>query len=344
MLDLNDLRKFVLIVDQGGIASAARVLGIQTSTLSRRLSALEAETGVDLIDRGPGRFRVTELGKELYDRCLPLVREGELVADFVAHAADRRKPASKKRRSPNGVSVDNLFGFRSDSRRQDVVQQYILGKIRNHELEIGDKLPPERALSAMLGVSRKGVSEALRTLEISGVLRIERGAHGGAFIRETGSDGLIYAIRNMLILGRLPLRDILEIRTSVVGQSARLATLRGDEETFRRMEGSIDRLEKAVATGESMVTVDPAKDFYTLLARASRNGLMEMLVEALLVIIVEILTDLKEWPMVDSVGPRREIVAALRKGDADAAERVARRHSDFTNKILMKFEERDTHF
>src|SRR5262249_58204045 len=51
-------------------------------------------------------------------------------------------------------------------------------------LKPGDKLPPERDLAQQLGVSRNVLREALRSLEMAGVLRLLKGVKGGAFIQE----------------------------------------------------------------------------------------------------------------------------------------------------------------
>ena len=62
MQDLNDLYYFAAVVDHGGFAAAERALGIPKSRLSRRISALESELGVRLLQRSTRRFAVTDVG------------------------------------------------------------------------------------------------------------------------------------------------------------------------------------------------------------------------------------------------------------------------------------------
>src|SRR5947209_2854471 len=62
-------------------------------------------------------------------------------------------------------------------------QQLVSGELRP-----GDRLPPERELARMFAVSRTAVREALRSLEIAGLIELRKGTKGGAFVLE-GSAG-----------------------------------------------------------------------------------------------------------------------------------------------------------
>ena len=65
-------------------------------------------------------------------------------------------------------------------------------------LKPGDKLPPERDLAQQLGVSRNVLREALRSLEMAGVLRLQKGVKGGAFIQEGDTSRMNGVMRDML--------------------------------------------------------------------------------------------------------------------------------------------------
>lgn len=66
MLDLNDLRLFVHIVDHQGILRAGRALRLPKSTISRRLAALEGQLKTRLVTRGGDEFTLTAAGEEVY--------------------------------------------------------------------------------------------------------------------------------------------------------------------------------------------------------------------------------------------------------------------------------------
>lgn len=77
MLNLNDLLIFVRVVDYGGFAAASRAMGIPKSTLSQRLSALEKEIGVRLVQRTSRSFVVTEIGRDFHRHAAAMLIEAE---------------------------------------------------------------------------------------------------------------------------------------------------------------------------------------------------------------------------------------------------------------------------
>jgi DNA-binding transcriptional LysR family regulator len=81
MQDLNDLRFFAAVVANGGFSKAARELGLPKSRLSRRISALEAELGVRLLERSTRRLQVTEIGREVYAQALTATAAAEAASD-----------------------------------------------------------------------------------------------------------------------------------------------------------------------------------------------------------------------------------------------------------------------
>lgn len=83
MRNLNDYSTFVLVVEHGGFAQAARHSGLPKSTLSTRLAALEAELGVRLIQRTSRRFTVTELGQAFYRHAAAMLIEANAAEDVV---------------------------------------------------------------------------------------------------------------------------------------------------------------------------------------------------------------------------------------------------------------------
>lgn len=83
MLDLNDFRFFVHIVERGGFTAASRGLDVPKSTLSHRITKLERDLGVRLLNRTPRCVGVTEAGRDFYDQAVMVLRGAEMAETVV---------------------------------------------------------------------------------------------------------------------------------------------------------------------------------------------------------------------------------------------------------------------
>ncbi len=66
--DLNDIRVFLEVVDQGSFTAAGKILDLPTSTVSRRISRLEGQLGARLLQRTTRKLSVTDAGRIYYQR------------------------------------------------------------------------------------------------------------------------------------------------------------------------------------------------------------------------------------------------------------------------------------
>jgi DNA-binding transcriptional LysR family regulator len=86
MIDLNELYLFTQVVDQRGFASAARLLGMPKSTLSRKISQLEDRLGVRLLQRSTRQLSVTEIGQIYHQHCAAMIAEADSAQDAIDKA------------------------------------------------------------------------------------------------------------------------------------------------------------------------------------------------------------------------------------------------------------------
>ncbi|WP_372737884.1 LysR family transcriptional regulator [Neptunomonas sp.] len=83
-MNLNDASLFIRIVETGSFTSAAESLGIQKSTISRRIAQLEDDLGVRLLQRTTRKLKLTDDGEELFARCQPLINELDTAKDYLS--------------------------------------------------------------------------------------------------------------------------------------------------------------------------------------------------------------------------------------------------------------------
>jgi DNA-binding FadR family transcriptional regulator len=198
--------------------------------------------------------------------------------------------------------------------------QLSLGKIKP-----GDKLPAERDLAGQFGVSRSAVREALRALEVSGLIELRKGSKGGAFMLEESAP-LTQSFGDMLDLGRISMRDFTEARILISEVVVRLACERGTKKNFDAIEKDIERLEGSVKRGEGYKDLTVITNFYDLLAIATGNQMLRFLTHAIARLLAGLITESQPKPMKDLAVRRREILASLRARDAKKAGKLLSDH------------------
>ncbi|WP_159992648.1 FadR/GntR family transcriptional regulator [Roseomonas sp. 18066] len=194
----------------------------------------------------------------------------------------------------------------------------------------GAPLPNERALADMSGVSRASVREALRLLEVEGLVRTRSGRGGGSVPHLPGADMLERSIRLFTRGQRVRFGALLETRSAIEPQLARLAALNRTEEDLARLAQIQARFEDD-SVGVSAWT-HMNVDWHLAVVVASRNELLIGIWKAVSSLMHEA-TGLEEpynLPEVRVAVRRvhRRILDAIQKGDGEAAARRMARHLD----------------
>lgn len=91
MPDINDMILFAEVAKAGGFTKAANTLGRPKSSISYRISKLEAELGARLLERTTRRIRLTEAGRLLLEHCNHIIEEVELATNVVETLSRRPK-------------------------------------------------------------------------------------------------------------------------------------------------------------------------------------------------------------------------------------------------------------
>lgn len=205
-------------------------------------------------------------------------------------------------------------------RAVDEIVGQIRDRIQAQELVPGDKLPSERDLAEQMGVSRNTVREALRMLEVSGLLTLKKGATGGAFVTESNSGAVTQSIVDSFSLGHYTLSDLLAVRlvleTLIIEQACLQATDKEVDAAAAIAQQSV-LAERSFPDFERRL--DLHMEFHRALARCGHNPVAAVLLEPLLAIM-------RQFHL--SAGPvgnaqihqlRLQLVEALRARDAAAA-------------------------
>jgi DNA-binding FadR family transcriptional regulator len=222
----------------------------------------------------------------------------------------------------------------------DVLADDVRERILRGDFPEGTALPPERELVTQTGMSRTTVREALRILEVQGLVRIKTGRAGGAFIQRPGEESIASTV-NLLIRGRrIRMAALLETREAVEPACAQLAAVhRTDEDLV-----ALDRANEAIAADGALSDFLQANvDWHVAVAVASHN---ELLTGFMLALSRAIYASTDNQTFVDAdvrkttVLAHRSITEAIKKRDSAAAVRRMQRHVHAYAKAVMEVEDR----
>jgi DNA-binding FadR family transcriptional regulator len=201
--------------------------------------------------------------------------------------------------------------------------------IMDGRLRPGNRLPSERDLAETFAVSRASVREALRALEVFGVLVTRRGTgpDAGSTVADGAGEGLTNAIRLHAGLLQIAMRDIVDIRAVLESYAARRAAERHrPQPELRELLGAMN----AARDVDEYHALDT--DFHVALARASENALLPVVMEslrgALLRDMLAGFERLDDWRTERDrlVSEHRQIVELIEAGDVEGAATAIDEH------------------
>jgi DNA-binding FadR family transcriptional regulator len=221
----------------------------------------------------------------------------------------------------------------SVSRRNGRVSEAIVHRIKKQitdgRLLAGHKLPAEREMARQFKTSRVSVREAYRSLEEVGVLRIRRGADGGAFVVQLDHQPVLRSLALVLGLGRTSHHELTEARMLIEPPIARLAAVRARKDDVVRLERVLVQEERETArlAGPFRPT---ASQFHRSLAECTRNLPLVVLMNAIADLTAEaaaaldIMTRTRHRQM--NTQFHRQLFEAIRAHDGDAAYAIMAKH------------------
>ena len=205
--------------------------------------------------------------------------------------------------------------------------------VENDGLKPGDRLPPERQLAIMFGVSRNSMREAIKSLEQHGMLVSKPGA--GTFIAANGKGNLASALEDAFARERYRLNDIFELRLLLEPQIANLAAQRISLSELEELRKLIEEYEKNLHDGLPVFFLDQA--FHDAIAAATGNQSLMLLMEQMHDLLDESRDDALQSPTrsANSLHDHIKILSALSDRDPDRARYAMYEHLKHTREIVF---------
>lgn len=141
-------------------------------------------------------------------------------------------------------------------------------------LQVGAKLPTEKALCERFGVSRAVIREAIARLKADGCIRTRQGS--GAYLSALPGEASFRLVRDsssLEVSDNRELREVLELRLIMEAGAAELAAIRRTPEDLVRMQSALSAMDVALSERVEAVADDDA--FHVAIAMATQNPQLE---------------------------------------------------------------------
>lgn len=218
------------------------------------------------------------------------------------------------------------------SRTYELVIDRIEQQILDGTLRVGDRLPAERELAPMLGVSRSAVREAIRSLEAQGVLTsaVGAGPAGGTIVSGMPGQALTRLLRLHVALANFPMADVVEARVMLERLSARLAATHATPAQLKAMEMTLDSMDDASIDKETFNQMDT--QFHVAVAEAAGNRLVaDMTIairDSMHLPLLRAYAEVTDWDSLASQlrAQHRAVLKAIREHNAREASDLVEQH------------------
>ena len=193
--------------------------------------------------------------------------------------------------------------------------------IKNGQISPGDRLPPERELSAMLGVSRASLREALKALQIMGVLGSRHGS--GTYLMERAHEILSVPPRLLIPVRGITKAEMWEVRRTIEAEASAAAADRGVDADLTKIRNEFERM-KATTNDESVCTKHDFA-FHQAIAAASGNALYAALLNLINKVLFRAVPKLLKPPP-KALEEHEQVVIAIEERSPYKARRAMLNH------------------
>jgi GntR family transcriptional regulator, transcriptional repressor for pyruvate dehydrogenase complex len=193
-------------------------------------------------------------------------------------------------------------------------------------LKVGDRLPSEAELARQFSVGRQSVREALRLLELSGFIEIQKGSTGGPVVQDMILNTLSKSLLEAIQVKGVTIEQLTEARLEIEMVVMRHVLANIDESDVQALRDNVSQARTKIESGFQAFRENI--QFHKLLARASKNPVFVIVAEAIMAVCADFLS--RREPEIDKskhvVEAHQEIIDAIDRRDKEGAMRLLEEH------------------
>lgn len=218
-------------------------------------------------------------------------------------------------------------------KRPDLVAQEIKRLITEKNLSPGDRLPRESELQAQFQVSKGTIREALKSLEVQGLITISTGPSGGGTVVEVPLDRTLQFMQNYLFFQEVSIDDIYTVRQMLEPELAAGAVPHLTEADFEALEHSIACCDPTQSHDDLVSQRRDDMNFHDILAAANPNPFLRFTCELINEMIRQLIVFANRTPQSEhrrfgeaNAQFHRSIVQAARARDVEKVRALMQQH------------------
>lgn len=215
-----------------------------------------------------------------------------------------------------------MAGVKRGSKLAETLAKDILTRICDEGMVVGSQLPSEVQMQADYGVGRGSLREALRILEVHGIIRVKSGIGGGPVVEGAKTQDFGRMSTVFFQAGGMTFREVIDARLVLEPMLARLAAERRDPALVE------DLLAARTSTEDDQVYLRTSANFHRQVAAMSGNRILSLISHSIEDIFHERVVGMLFPPerRDDVVKAHDAIAEAIAAGDGGEAERLMRDH------------------
>lgn len=210
----------------------------------------------------------------------------------------------------------------------EAVARAIVQDIVSRDLAPGTMLPPESEMLEHYRVGRASLREALRILEVHGLISIKPGRGGGPVVARVSP--VHYGRMSTLYFqaARATFQELMDARLIIETMMAAVAARHRDQTTDEALDRALGLTHEAIDAVDAPAYLDAASEFHAIILTLSGNRVLSLIGTALKDIFAErVGTALFPQDYRRTIAEQHDAIAsAIREGDAERAEELMRSH------------------
>ena len=232
-----------------------------------------------------------------------------------------------------------MFQKIKQNRMYENIVNQVLEAIFRGDLGPNDKLPPEKELGEIFGVSRVTVREAIRSLEQFGVIEVRQGSQGGAYIKKVDMDTMVNQMCNALKTTHITFPHLAQARETL--ERIILSDLmpsKINDQCLTELEKNISTAEDLFQNNENTQRLRANFEFHHMIAKITGNPIIILMHKLIVDLSFQFFENVEpSIPMIQKTfEEHKQILKYLKAGRFEEASRICGSHIEEVSQRIME--------